>query len=261
MNDATPFSFGTSHSELLRPEGICWDDVPRHPLPAEAIRTLQYMQDTESHTIIYLRDLLSTRAVDDTTIAAFFACWFYEESLHGRSLARFLTASGHEPLLRRRSQFRLQQRVHKWGVTLGSQLWPNFVAVHMTWGAINELTTLTAYGRLAELTDHPVLAEILQRIQRDEARHFRFYFETAERCLAGSSAARAVTGRIIGRFWEPVGSGVQPDAETRFVADYLFTGAEGRAAAQRIDRTMRRLPGLDGVDLLEAWIDRSVRPS
>ena len=39
-----------------------WADVPAHPLPAEAVRALRYMQDIESHTVIYLRSLLATDA-------------------------------------------------------------------------------------------------------------------------------------------------------------------------------------------------------
>jgi hypothetical protein len=53
-----------------------------------------------------------------------------------------------------------------------------------------------------------------------------------------------------------VGSGVQPDAELRFLATYLFAGPEGRAAARKVDDTIRRLPGFENVQLLEAWMDR-----
>ena len=134
-------------------------------------------------------------------------------------------------------------------------VWPDFVAVHMTWGAINELTTLTGYQRLAELAGHPVLSELLARIGRDEARHFAFYFKQAGQRLARPGAAR-VARFLVDRFWAPVGSGVAPTAETRFVARHLFGDAEGRAAARRIDATIRRLPGFDDVALVEAWIAR-----
>ncbi len=78
-------------------------DLSRHRLgrgaapPALAprrVRTLRYMQDIESHTIVYLRTLLSTRAIDDPEVATFLACWLYEETFHGRALARFLAAAG-----------------------------------------------------------------------------------------------------------------------------------------------------------------------
>jgi len=60
----------------------------------------------------------------------------------------------------------------------------------------------------------------------------------------------------VARFWDPVGAGVQPDEEARFLARYLFSGPDGRAAAQTVDRTIRRLPGFADVPLLEAWIAR-----
>ena len=53
------------------------------------------MQDVEIHTIIYLRELLATRAVDEPDVATFLACWVYEETFHGLALARFLEAAGH----------------------------------------------------------------------------------------------------------------------------------------------------------------------
>ena len=74
---------------------VDWAGVPKHPLPPGAIRTLRYMQDIESHTIVYLRSLLATRAIDDPDVATFLACWVHEETFHGLALERFLAAAGH----------------------------------------------------------------------------------------------------------------------------------------------------------------------
>ena len=82
-------------SRAVRLDDLPWDAVPRYPLSPDTVRTLRYMQDIESHTVIYLRTLLSTRAVDEPEIATFLACWLYEETFHGRALARFLDAAGH----------------------------------------------------------------------------------------------------------------------------------------------------------------------
>jgi len=243
-------------SRALDLEGVDWDAVRRHPLPPEAVRTLRYMQDIESHTIIYLRALLSTRAVDDPDIAAFLACWVYEETHHGRALARFLEAAGHATFERpARSRVGIAEALRARITQLLARAWPDFVAVHMTWGAINELTTYLGYQRLAELAGHPVLAEILSRIMRDELRHFSFYYHEAEKRLRRPSTARIVR-TLVDRFWQPVGSAEQPVEETRFLAMYLFSGPEGRAAARRVDGKIRRLPGFAGVGLVEAWIDR-----
>jgi hypothetical protein len=61
-----------------------------------------------------------------------------------------------------------------------SKAWPDFGAVDMVWGAINELTALTGYRRLVALTGHPVLADLLGRIALDESRHFFFSSRQAE---------------------------------------------------------------------------------
>jgi hypothetical protein len=261
MIDATEFDLDgyVARSRAVNLDAIPWDEVPCHPVPAEAVRTLRYMQDIESHTIIYLRALLATRAVDDPEIATFLACWLYEETFHGIALARFLQAAGHpvgtRPLPR--GQEPLSKRIEGAATALVSRTWPDFCAVHMTWGAINELTTLTGYRRLVAVASHPVLTVLLERIMLDESRHFFFYYRQAEIRLRRRAAAR-VARVLVDRFWAPVGSGVQPQEELSFMARYLFAGPGGLAAARKVDDTIRRLPGFAGANLLEAWMNRHV---
>jgi hypothetical protein len=248
-----------ARSRALDLSAIAWAEVPRHPVSLETLRTLRYMQDIESHTIVYLRSLLATRAIDDPAVATFLACWLYEETFHGIALARFLDAAA-APLGERatpRGQEPLAKRIEAAATAMVSKAWPDFCAVHMTWGAINELTTLTGYRRLAAVADHPVLTDLLDRIILDESRHFFFYYRQAEIRMQRPAVAR-ITRVLVDRFWAPVGSGVQPESELRFLATYLFAGAEGRAAARKVDDTIRRLPGFETVQLLEAWMDRHV---
>jgi hypothetical protein len=106
--------------------------------------------------------------------------------------------------------------------------------------------------------DHPVLSELLRRINVDESRHFFFYYRQAEIRLRRPHVAR-VARALVDRFWAPVGSGVQPDAEREFLGRYLFGGPDGRAAARKVDDTIRRLPGFASVELLEAWMHRDAR--
>jgi hypothetical protein len=61
-----------------KPECFDWTAVqPR--LSDDALFTIAYMMDIESHTIVYLRDLLSTRVVRDNEVTTFLSCWAYEE--------------------------------------------------------------------------------------------------------------------------------------------------------------------------------------
>ena len=118
-------------------------------------------------------------------------------------------------------------------------------------GVVNEWTTQAAYGRLAAKADHPVLSELLRRIMRQEGRHIDFYALGARRRLADSAAARRITRFALKRWWAPVGSGVMPHAELRFLVTHLFGDEAGRAAEERIDRLVGRLPGLEKLRLAE----------
>ena len=167
--------------------------------------------------------------------------------------------TGHPTPERGRGRSSVAARVESLGIAVVARAWPDFVAVHMTWGAINEIATLVGYQRLAKLERHPVLTDLLTRIVRDEARHFGFYFRQAIKLLSRPRVARA-TRFLVDHFWDPVGAGVQPAEETRFVVRHLFGDASGRESARDIDRTIRRLPGFADVALLETWIDRNASP-
>ena len=140
------------------------------------------MQDIESHTIIYLRELLATRAVDEPDVAM--ACWLYEDSRASWTPPpprRNRPHRGQEPLMLKRLAP---------GVAFLSRLWPDFCALHMTWGAINELTTLMGYRRLARLSSSPVVSALLERIALDESPgRFFFLYRQAEERLRRPGAA------------------------------------------------------------------------
>ncbi|MHB1519004.1 MAG: hypothetical protein ACYCYQ_12105 [Acidimicrobiales bacterium] len=50
------------------------------------------------------------------------------------------------------------------------------------------------------------------------------------------------------------GTGVVPDREVDFLRTYLFGDEAGRSVAQRIDRRVDRLPGLEGLHLLQGAV-------
>lgn len=257
-------------SKKIDLSGVAWHRIRETPVPAEVARCLAYMMDIESHTVIYLRDLLATRAAFDPEITAFLSCWVYEELWHGEAFSRFLGEAGY-PLPpdgeRPWGDAPFPSRVarNSWirraigrkgyashiGTLVGSALVKDFVAVHMTWGAVNELSTLTSYHRLIAETDHPVLVDLLSRIIKDERRHFAFYRAQARMRLARSAQARRVTRWAMERLWAPVGTGVRPQHETDFLIAHLFGGPEGLAAAREMDAIIAELPGFRGARLAE----------
>jgi hypothetical protein len=241
--------------------GIDFDGFRDRPLSQDALRCLRYMHDVEHHTVCYLRDLLMSPAHREPEVTSFLACWVFEELWHGEAVGAVLEAHGEAAGPGRVAALRQQRR---WRDALGvatrvgtsALAGPSFVAVHMSWGAVNEWTTQAGYARLAAVEGHPVLSELLRRIMKQEGRHIDFYASEAQRRLTGSRRAQRMTRLALGHLWRPVGSGVMPRSEVSFLVGHLFEGDEGRAAAARVDRQIDRLPGQEGLGLLTAAVDR-----
>ena len=238
-------------------DDLAWEAVAAHPLSADVLKVLAYMQDVESHTVVFPRTIFSRRAVDDEIVGTFLICWLYEEGMHGRALARFLAAAGHPLAPRERGRTTFMDSVDRAATTVMAAVWKDFLALHMAWGALHECTTIHAYRRLIRLNDHPVLNDLLERIIHDEARHFAFYMWQAQQRLARPGVARTVR-RLMERFYVPVGASHQPDELACWVSGFLFDGDDGREAARRVDATMAKLPGFADASLLGDWLARRV---
>jgi hypothetical protein len=263
-------------SKKLDLSHLDWDRIPDHPLSDGDVMCMHYMMDIETHTVIYLRDLLGTRAANDPQITAFLSCWVYEELWHGEAFSDFLRAYGIEvpaepklpdgstpmPTRAKRTQLLREQlgvghQLSLLPTMLGSMLLRDFIALHMTWGAINELTTLTAYHALIRRSDHPVLHQMLKRVIQDERRHFAFYRAQGKARLSRAPRrTRRVVHWVFENFWTPVGVGVKSQEELDALAIYLFGYDEqGREMLREIDRTVSEIPGLEGLRLLENSLD------
>jgi hypothetical protein len=252
-----------ARTDRLRTDDIDFDDFRRRPLDEATLRCLRYMHDVEHHTICYLRDVLVTPAHRDVEITTFLSFWAFEEYWHGEALGRVLEAHGESSearIVAHRDSFDWHDRILPIATFLASRITSHVPAVHLSWGAVNEWTTQAGYGRLAAKADHPTLSRLLARIMKQEGRHIDFYASRALERLAASRAARRLTRRALRRFWTPVGAGLMPEAEVAFVARHLFDDVEGRAAAERIDRQVDRLPGLEGLHLLQGARERYASP-
>ncbi|MEZ4272276.1 MAG: hypothetical protein R3C68_12865 [Myxococcota bacterium] len=133
-----------------------------------------------------------------------------------------------------------------------------FAATHMAWGALNELTAAAAYSALVRHTGNPVLKTLLQRIIKQERKHFSFYFNQAQQRLHGDRHAQRLCCIAMNIAWSPVGSGVGHIENLRFVAAALFGDSLGRAALTQFDHQMQKLPGLETFQRASSWINKLI---
>jgi hypothetical protein len=240
---------------------VRWDQVKDYELTRGAIDSMHYMMDIEIHTVIYLSELLVSKACMDPVITAFLSCWAYEEMYHGEAFARFLNEYGVPVSPERPRQLRLREgfgRINAvMGIMFGSYIFPFFPALYLTVGAINELTAVNGYTQLRERANHPVLSGILDKIIKQERTHYAFYRSMAERLLRESAAARGATRWFLLKRFGAVGEGTKTVDEVNQLAVDLFSGEDGRQALEDIDGQVDQLPGLKGVRVMQRLLDRA----
>lgn len=233
----------------VRIDDLDWDLCREVGVSDEEARILRYMGDTESHTLLYMRDLLAGHSTRDPEIMQFLSVWVYEELCHGRAIDRLLTAAGHPPQEARMADVAANSAFHELLEALVSHAvaWttPRFIAVHMTWGAINEATAAAAYQAVEERTANPVLKKLTSRMARQERRHMSFYWHQAKKRMDGDPMAQRLVRFAIKRFWTLVGSGVGGRENLEYVAGHLFSTEEARKPLVYADGLIAQLPGLE----------------
>jgi hypothetical protein len=231
-----------------------------NPLPEHTLRTLRYMCDVEYHTVCYTRDLLTTPSHKEADMSAFMTMWNREEFWHGEALSTVLGIHGisvdFDETKATRLKLGWKDRLDpiKQAV-MGKVVGNDFVAVHMAWGAANELSAIQAYNRMGELEENPTLAELLRRIAKQEARHVAFYTSQARDRLAKSKKAQVIARFALKNAWAPVGSSIMERSEVKHVMNHLMSGPEGRKAARKIDTAIGNMPGLKGLTIVADSLD------
>jgi len=251
----------TETSEKVAWQDLDFSDFRTNPLPEGTLRSLRYMCDIEYHTVCYLRDMLVTPSHKDEDVTAFMTMWNREEFWHGEALAAVLAEHDiivdFDELKATRLKLGWKDRLDPVKQSLlGNIVGSGFIAVHMVWGAANEWSAVAAYNRLAEMENHPVLAELLRRIAKQEARHVAFYATQARERLGKSKKAQVLARFALKNFWGPVGSGVMSDDEVKHVMGHLMGGPEGRREAAKIDAHIAKMPGLAGLTIVQDALDK-----
>jgi rubrerythrin len=267
MQPATvPLSFDVEkyvrNSRKVDISDIDLSQAAEYPTTDDEVRALSYMCDIESHTIVYLRAILNTCAVEDPQTTSFLSCWAYEEFFHGHTIRQFLDAIGAPVSATRMLEVQKASSFTEWLKELGSSILcrfsRHFHGAYLTYGAISELSTLEGYGVLAKRTQNPILAEVVRRLAKDERRHFSFYYNKARLELQARNAQR-LTNFVIRHFWLPVGGGVKPDSEVSWILSFILGDPDGAEIASRIDTTISKLPGMEWFDRLSRSRDEALR--
>jgi hypothetical protein len=264
--EITPLQFDVKkyvrNSRKVDISDIDLSQAARHPVSDDEVRALTYMCDIESHTIVYLRAILNTCAIEDPQTTSFLSCWAYEEFFHGHTIRQFLDAIGAPVSSTRMLEVQKASSFTEWLKELGSSILcrfsRHFHGAYLTYGAISELSTLEGYGVMARRTQNPILAEIVRRLAKDERRHFSFYFNKARLELQARNAQR-LTSFVIRNFWLPVGGGVKSDSEVSWILSFILGDPEGTEIARRIDTTIAKLPGMQWFDRLSRSRDEALR--
>ncbi len=241
---------------------IPWAEVRKHQLDPAFVPVLVYMRDVEAFTDIYYAELRRTPTGKSPVIKRFMDRWSVEEFQHAELLNRFLNEAG---IPTSKSWFDEARAAIPFNYTFENRFYPlitncfgaHFSAVHMAWGAINEMTTLQGYRRLWQLAKHPVLEHLLRAIAQEEAAHSKFYWNIARLKLQRSDFTRKLARTVISKFWTPVGQGTKPRQETNYLIATLFKGEDGVDFFDRnVNRKLKQLPGFAGVDAVTQRIAR-----
>ncbi len=251
-----------SASTRITTTDLDWAEAARAGLTEDERFVITYFSDIESQTIRYLRSLLGMKIALEPSVTAFLATWNYEEFFHGYELARLLEVCGHPLVANRIEQVKQRGTFKEWLELVLTPLFSRvfyhqFPAVYLSFGAIQEMTTLRGYEHLKQFTQNPVLKTLCDRIAKQERRHFAWYFNHARQQLEQTPGARWLTRRLLESNWVPVGAGVKTTAEVKRLFTTVFPAAARRKVVQEIDAKMGTLPGLAGIRLMEPYFEKA----
>jgi hypothetical protein len=232
-----------------------WSTAGAQPLSDEERFQLEYAAQVEWGTENTFASLDISR---DPIVKRFLRIWLEQEVVHAQLFARLLAAHGVvvDAAHRTRAQ-RFAAAKGKMMNQLARRLvGDRFFAVHMTWGAINELTTQRFYGVIRASTNNELLRTMLHDIMAQEAAHYGFYRNLAIRRLADDPRGQRIVRWVLEHLWSPVGAGLRSRDDADRLSRGLFAGRDDVVA--QIDSQLHRIPGLDGLQLIRRTVDGSL---
>lgn len=221
----------------------------RHPLPAEVLDELRFLEAAERGTMIQLRTVLVAPTHKDARVTAFLVTWAFERHWLADALRAVIEA--HEP---RETAAPARDETAASGLgfpgarfaPLGHAVVTNLLgtdvtSVHTASGLVDDWAAIAVYDALAEHCEHQELRRTLNRIVEVRRRHAEFFAEETRRRLTGRPLAVHLTRWRLRHLRWPLGAGA--DAPARDVRRYLRRLAQGRRGAA-VDERLAELPGL-----------------
>jgi acyl-[acyl-carrier-protein] desaturase len=164
-------------------EDIAWDQLQANRLTEAQGSAVRFVTLIEDHVPGYLNDVLKHFPLDESVspsqflhnreIFRFFVRWAHEEDRHADVFSRYQVRAGVQS----------EESLHAELGRQGRKTWrfPRELPVQIfTYTVIQEKATQLYYQMLGRTVEEPVLKAILNRIQKDEARHFAFYASVLE---------------------------------------------------------------------------------
>lgn len=249
-----------SASQKIQTDDLDWELAAKIGLTDDERNTLRFFADVEGQTVHYFLEVAQLEASRDPEILTFLTMWNYEEYFHGHSLNKLLEVCGdtklraHERAAAVRSNARWKAKFEDLLQRFMAKVVPDaFVALWMTWGALQEAVTCKGYEALERTTQNPVLAELCKRIAKQERRHFAYYYGQAKERLALSRFSQRFTRFIVSRFFSLVGSGVKTPAQMAYMLDRLFPGPMLADMTSYVDGRLAALPGMEGLTVVHEY--------
>jgi rubrerythrin len=250
-------------SQKLAYDDLDWDLAAKVGLTDAERAALRYFSDVEGQTVHYFLEVAKLEVARDPELLTFMTLWNYEEYFHGHALGKLLDVCGTpqpaacERSAQVRTQARLKASIEDFFQRAIAKVMPRtFVALWMTWGALQEGLTTRGYEELERNAQNPVLAELCRRIAKQERRHFAYYYGQAKERLAESRMAQKIVRAIVERFFSLVGSGVKSELEMAQLIGVLFPGGRLYEVAGGLDKRMAALPGMEGLCVVTPYLEK-----
>lgn len=236
------------------------DVLAAQPLDVQTLRQLRFMMQIERYTMHHLRNLLVTPSHKDAYVTAFMTSWAFEKYWMADTLSAILEAHGVDKSditgdsSPRHGVFQLVDRLIPIRNSVTANLiGEDFIAIHMSWGLLEERLAQIIYESLAEET--ALDCDVLRQLAVQKNRHVEFYASQAAGRLARSRKARRLTRAALRTSWLPTSFAAQPRAETARALRPVFTSPRAAEKVKGLDDAMMELPGLDGIP----WARRALR--